>query len=145
MNHLIKVFYFSFSMIKQLCVGENMINLISLKSSSFFLSFDVHIVISPALEFLKSIIIKKSTFFDFGRFCSNFPEFFVLRLISRWLSSIWQHFYSDWSNLRSAAVLASFENFENKNLIYHVTLQVTWPHIRVLWTIFDPLSDDIEI
>ena len=77
MNHLIKVFYFSFSMIKQLCVGEIMINLISLKSTSFFLSFNMHIVISPALEYPKSIILEKSTFFDFGRIYLNFPMFLL--------------------------------------------------------------------
>ena len=55
-----------------------MVILVALKSSLFFLSIDVHIVISPALEYPKSIILEKSTFFDFGRIYLNFPDFFSL-------------------------------------------------------------------
>ena len=77
MNHFIKLIYFSFSIKKQFCVGKNMIILVALKSSLFFLSIDVHIVISPALEYPKSIILEKSTFFDFGRIYLNFPMFLL--------------------------------------------------------------------
>ena len=88
---------------------------------------------------------QKIDFFDFGRISSNFLEVFVRPHNSKQLSFIWNHFYSDWSNLRWDFVLASFEIFKNKNRIITWHLNVTWPHIRFLWTIFDPLSDETEI
>ena len=145
MNHYIKLSNFGFSSQKQFCVGVNVVILIPLKLSWNFLSFGVHIVISRALESSKSINFKKSTFFDFGRIFSNFLEVFVRPHNSKQLSFIWNHFYSDWSNLRWDFVLASFEIFKNKNRIITWHLNVTWPHIRFLWTIFDPLSDETEI
>ena len=77
MNHYIKLSNFGFLSQKQFCVGVNVVILISLNSSWNFLSFEVYIVISRALESSKSIHFKKSTFFDFGRFFSNFSEFLL--------------------------------------------------------------------
>ena len=67
MNHYIKVINFSFSMKKQFCVSKNVIILTPMNSSSNSLSFNMHIVIFCSSRNFKSKIIKKSTFFDFGR------------------------------------------------------------------------------
>ena len=61
-------------------------------------------------------------------------------------------FYSEWNksnglfwSREEQITWSFFKKIENLNWNYHVTMKVTWPHTRFVRTIFDALSDEIEI